>query len=131
MATITKVEEIESWQLARKLSNLIFRLTKKGSFVRDYGFKGQIKDAVGSIMDNIAEGFGRGGNKEFANMLTYAAGSANEVKSQLYRAADWKYISEEEFKESFELCEKTISKIGTFINYLNNSEYKGEKFKRN
>lgn len=130
MATIKKFEDLEVWQMARKLANKVFDLTEKGKFIRDFGFKGQIKDASGSVMDNIAEGFGRGGNKEFINFLGYAIGSANEVQSQLYRALDWNYISEYEFKECCELAETIIAKAGSFINYLNNSSFKGEKFKR-
>ena len=130
MATIKKIEEIESWQLARKLADKIFALTQKGKFVRDFGFQAQIKDACGSAMDNIAEGFGRGGNKEFVNFLGYAIGSTNEVQSQLHRALDWKYINEEEFRESYELSELVIAKAGNLMKYLNHSEYKGEKFKR-
>ncbi|MBI4930751.1 MAG: four helix bundle protein [Bacteroidetes bacterium] len=130
MATIKQFEDLECWKLARQLSDLIFTLTEKGAFVKDFGFKNQIKDASGSVMDNIAEGFGRGGNREFVIFLGYAIGSANEVQSQLYRALDWKYISQVEFKENYELAETIIAKSGSLINYLNNSQHKGEKFKR-
>ena len=130
MATIKKFEDIEAWQLARKLATKIFELTQKGHFAKDFGFRGQIKNACGSVMDNIAEGFGRGGNREFVNFLGYAIGSANEVQSQLHRALDWKYINDDEFKESYEIADLAIAKSGALINYLNHSEYKGEKFKR-
>lgn len=129
MATIKKFEDLKIWQMSRKLSCKVFMLTEKGQFVKDFGFKGQIKDAIGSVMDNIAEGFGRGGNKEFVNFLSMSVGSCCEVKSQLYRALDWKYISEEEFKECSTMSEEIISKIGSLINYLNQSDLKGEKFK--
>ncbi len=129
MATIKKIEELEIWILARKLCSLIFPLTEKGKFISDFGLKQQIKNSSGSVMDNIAEGFGRGGNKEFVNFLSIAIGSCCEVKSQLYRAHDWKYISDNEFNESANLSEEIILKSGSLINYLNNSEHKGEKFK--
>src|SRR5947207_620164 len=103
MATIKRFEDLEIWQLARQLNNFLFNLTEKGEFVRDFKFKYQIRSAGGSIMDNIAEGFGRGGNKEFSNFLTMSEGSCNEVQSQLYRAMDWKYVTADEFKTSYEL----------------------------
>ncbi len=112
MATIKKFEDLEVWQMGRKLANKIFELTEKGKFIKDFGFKDQIKRAAGSVMDNIAEGFGRGGNREFINLLSISNGSCNEVRSQLYRALDWKYISEEEFKECYNLTEVIISKSG-------------------
>jgi len=129
MATIKKIEDLEIWILARKLCSLIITLTEKGKFVSDFGLKQQIKNSSGSVMDNIAEGFGRGGNKELVNFLSIAIGSCCEVKSQLYRALDWKYISDVEFKECVALTEEIISKSGSLINYLNKSEHKGEKFK--
>ncbi len=88
MSTFRKFEDLEIWQLARKLCNNIFTITEKGSFQNDYRFKDQIKSSSGSIMDNIAEGFGRGGNKEFVNFLSIAIGSCTECCSQLYRALD-------------------------------------------
>lgn len=130
MATIKKFEDLEIWQLARQLAQKIFALTEKGAFVRDFGFKDQVKRAAGSAMDNIAEGFGRGGNREFINLLSIAIGSCNEVQSQLHRAQDWKYITTEEFEECYKLTETIISKSGKFISYLNSSQHTGEKFKK-
>jgi len=115
--------------MARKLSVRIFEITSAGDFVKDFGFKGQIKNSSGSVMDNIAEGFGRGGKKEFINFLSIATGSCNEVQSQLYRALDWKYITEETFNECYNLTKEIISKTGSLISYLNKSDYKGEKFR--
>lgn len=128
MSTINKFEDLEIWQLARVMCNDVFGITKKGSFVNDFRFKDQIRSSSGSVMDNIAEGYGRGGNKEFVNFLSIAAGSCSEVRSQLYRALDWKYISEEEFTKYSNNCEVVISKIGGLISYLKNSELKGNKF---
>jgi len=129
MATLKRFEDLDIWLLARKLCAKIFLFTEKGAFIKDFNFKGQIRAASGSIMDNIAEGFGRGGNKEFVNFLSIAIGSCCEVKSQLYRALDWIYISDVEFKECYDLAEEINLKSGSLINYLNKSNYKGEKFK--
>lgn len=129
MATIKKFEDLEIWKLARTLSNNIFKLTEIDPFMKDFNLKAQIKASSGSVMDNIAEGFGRGGNKEFINILSIAVGSCCETQSQLYRSLDWKYISNDEFTINYNLAEEIISKTGKLITYLNNSEYKGEKFK--
>lgn len=129
MATIKRFEDLEIWQLARQLNKLLFALTEKGEFTKDFKFKYQLRDAGGSVIDNIAEGFGRGGNKEFVNFLSMSEGSCNEVQSQLYRAMDWKYISEDEFKTSYELAKLISDKTGAFITYLIQSEYRGQKFR--
>jgi four helix bundle protein len=80
-------------------------------------------------MDNISEGFGRGSRNEFVNFLSFSSGSVNEVKSQLYRALDREYISEKQFQELYEMADITSNKIGNLMKYLNNSTFKGNKFK--
>ncbi len=130
MATITKFEELEVWQLARELTSEIFKLfTTSADFSKDYKLKDQINGSSGSVMDNIAEGFERGGRNEFINFLTFSKGSAGEVKSQLYRALDRKYISQDHFDRLYEKTDLIGKKIGAFINYLNSSSHKGNKFK--
>jgi four helix bundle protein len=88
-----------------------------------------VNAACGSIMDNIAEGFERGGKLEFINFLTIAKGSCAEVRSQLYRIFDRRYIDEAKFNELYKLAEEIGNMIGGLINYLNTSEIKGRKFK--
>lgn len=130
MATITKFEELEIWQLARELAKDIFEIyTNSEQFLKDYKLKDQINGSSGSVMDNIAEGFERSGRNEFINFLTYSKGSTGEVKSQLYRAMDRKYISKEQFDKFYEKTDMNGKKTGAFINYLNSSEHKGNKFK--
>jgi len=130
MSTITQFEDLEVWQLARELANEIFEAyTNSEEFSRDFKLKDQINGSSGSIMDNIAEGFERSGRNEFINFLTYSKGSAGEVKSQLYRALDRKYISKEQFDKLYQKADTTGKKNGAFINYLNSSPHKGSKFK--
>jgi len=130
MPTITKFEDLEIWQLARELANEIFETyTKSDEFSKDFKLKDQINSSSGSVMDNIAEGFERSGRNEFINFLSVSKGSAGEVKSQLYRALDRKYISAEKFERLYQKADIIGKKDGAFINYLNSSEHKGQKFK--
>lgn len=128
MASIKCFEDLECWKLARELCQFVFRITSKGDFVKDFELKNQIKKSSGSSMDNIAEGFERDGNREFINFLSISKGSVGEVRSQLYRAFDQKYISEEEFKEGYELATRVSQADKGLMTYLKNSEFKGEKF---
>ncbi|MCB0823104.1 MAG: four helix bundle protein [Bacteroidales bacterium] len=129
MAKFEKFEEIEAWKKARKLSKNIYLQTRKESFQNDFALTNQIRKSSGSIMDNIAEGFDRGGNKEFIQFLYIAKGSASETKSQLYRALDQSYIQNEEFEVLYTLVNEITLMLGKLISYLRNSGYKGSKYK--
>ena len=128
MATITKFEDLEIWQEARKLAKEVFILSKETDLKTDFRFKEQIKASSGSVMDNIAEGFERDGNLEFRQFLSIAKGSAGETRSQIYRLYDCEYISEEQLKELKNKYEKLSGKIKNFITYLNKKDFKGNKF---
>jgi four helix bundle protein len=129
MATIHRFEDLETWMLARKLYQKISNLTEKLKKNHDYRFAEQMKSAAGSIMDNIAEGFERNGRLEFLNSLSISKGELGELKSQLYRSLDDKYIEEAEFTELYEDSDKVSKKIANFVKYLNSSKIKGLKFK--
>lgn len=129
MATFTKFEDIEAWQYSRDLAKQIFVICSDPPLSKDFALKNQILAASGSVMDNIAEGFGRGGRNEFVNFLSIASGSLNETKSQLYRALDRNYISEGKFIELFEIATQAGNRIGKLSSYLNQTEHKGTKFK--
>lgn len=128
MATIKKFEDLEVWQLARQLENKIFEGTKSGSLAKDYKLKSQMNSSAGSIMDNIAEGFGRASRLEFVQFLSISNGSGNELQSQLYRCLDRKYLSEDKFEELYLLADLVCRKINAFMSYLNKSSVKGQKF---
>ena len=129
MATIQKFEDLEIWQKARLISQKIYPLTFKEPISLDFRLKDQIRGSCGSVMDNIAEGFERGSKFEFVNSLTIAKGETGELKSQLYRSLDNNYISQQLFEELYSLADQLTKMITGFINYLNQSKIKGQKFK--
>jgi four helix bundle protein len=106
MATFKKFEDMQAWQKARQATRMIYELTAKGRFAGDYGLRDQIQRASVSIMANIAEGFGRHSDKEFANFLNIAHGSVSEVQSHLYIALDLNYIDQSSFTKLYELLDE-------------------------
>ena len=98
MATLKQFEDLDAWKEARELTQAIYRITSVGEFAHDYGLRDQIRRAAISIMSNIAEGFERGGDKEFLQFLSIAKGSCGEIRAQLYAALDQAYVSEVQFQ---------------------------------
>ena len=115
---IERFEDIEAWQLARDLTRKVYVLTKETKFARDFGLKGQIQDAAGSSMHNIAEGFDSETNREFVRFLRYAKRSCTEVESELYVALDQKYVTNDAFKDVYDHAARTRAAIRGFIKYL-------------
>ena len=129
MATIKQFEDLEIWKLARTLCQNIFEIAASSDLKTDYKLYNQINASSGSIMDNIAEGFERNGNREFIQFLSIAKASCGETRSQLYRIVDRKYITSETFETLQEATLILSKKISAFINYLSKSEMKGSKYK--
>jgi four helix bundle protein len=123
---IERFDDIEAWQLARKLTHMVYNLTRKPEFARDFGLKGQIQDAAGSTMHNIAEGFDSETNPEFIRFLRYAKRSCTEVQSELYVASDQQYITNSEFQDVYDHAGRTRAAIRGFIKYLVSYE-RGQK----
>jgi four helix bundle protein len=129
MATINKFEEIISWKEARELNKSIGNLIETKRFNTNFRLINQVEGSAGSIMDNIAEGFERGGNREFIQFLFIAKASCGELRSQLYRALDRNYIDQQEFDSLSIHAMKISSLIQKLISYLDKSEIKGIKYK--
>ena len=127
MAKVERFEDLVIWQQARKLSKDVYEITKSDDFRYDSRFVQQIHAAAGSIMDNIAEGFERDGNKEFIQFLYIAKGSCGEVRSQIYRAFDAKYINEETFTRMLNECLSINKGILNFIKSLKSANVTGKK----
>ena len=130
MATYSTFEELKVWQSSRtlnkNLSNLLMdKDDRKFGFLINHIFK-----TAGSVMDNIAEGHGRQGTKEYILFLSYSLGSADELRPQLYRAMDLEIISESDFETIRKQCVDINSQLTYFTNYLKQTEHKGNKFKR-
>ncbi len=118
MVAITRFEEIHAWQTARQLTNLVYELSDRGEFAKDFGLKDQIRRASVSVMSNIAEGFESHTQSLFINYLGRAKASAGEVRSQLYIALDKGYITREQFDKAYELADKASRQIYRFMVYL-------------
>ena len=129
MNKIEQFEDIIAWQKARVLTKEIYASTRIGQFAKDYGLKDQIQRASVSTMSNIAEGFERGGDREFVQFLSNSKGSCGEVKSQLYVALDQSYISIAGFGELYAKADEVSRLVGGFMAYLQHSQVGGHKFK--
>ena len=127
--TARRFEELEVWQMARAFCKKIWEVTSTGTFAKDYKLRGQLESSSGSIMDNIAEGFERNGNKAFVQFLYIAKASCGESRSQLYRAFDRSHITREKFEELFKDAISISVKLMNLIKSINRSNYSGTKYR--
>ena len=118
MGTISRFEEIEAWQIARQLTNLLYDWSDDGAFSRDFGLRDQIRRAAISVMSNIAEGFESQTNALFLSYLSRAKASAGEVRAQLYVALDRGYIDQEQFDQAYGLASRCAGKLHNLMRYL-------------
>jgi four helix bundle protein len=125
---ITRFEDLEIWKEARELCQLVYKITSVPPFFADFKFRDQIRASAGSAMDNIAEGFDRGGNKEFCQFLSVSKGSTGEVRSQSYRAFDINYINQETLNELLHKTDSLSRKTYNLMQHLKTSDIKGTKY---
>ena len=128
MATIQTFEEIEAWKRARKLAHELHTISLREAMKYDFALRDQVNRSTGSVMDNIAEGFERGGNREFIQFLYIAKGSTGEARSQLYRMLDRNYVTDEEYARLSGELRSTSQLLMNFISYLKSADLKGSKY---
>ncbi len=109
---IERFEDLIAWQKARKLTQLIYQVSRRGAFAKDFGLSGQIQRSAVSIMSNISEGFERGGRGEFHQFLSIAKASCADVRSQLYVAFDVGYLNQNEFDHLLAQAEEVARIVG-------------------
>ena len=129
MGTVRNFEDLDIWMNARDICREVYRIKQDSDLKNDFKLYNQLNGSSGSVMDNIAEGFERNGNREFIQFLAIAKGSCGESRSQLYRAFDRKYINQNEFDLLNQKVTTLSRQISSFINYLQKSDLKGTKFK--
>jgi four helix bundle protein len=118
MSTAKRFEELEIWQLSRELVKLIYTVTNRSLFSKDFSLKDLIRRSSVGVMNNISEGFESRTVKLFIDYLGRSKGSCGETRSVLYVALDQNYITDTEFKDLYEQCVKISSKTLRLIQYL-------------
>ena len=130
MKAARRFEDLAFWQQARELTRVIYALTQKDGFAKDYGLKDQVQRAAVSVMSNIAEGFSRGTNVEFLQFLFIAKGSLSEVQSQLYVALDLAYITQDEFRQVYAKADHVAKTMNAFIQSVKRTGKSGLKARK-
>ncbi|HXV84224.1 MAG TPA: four helix bundle protein [Candidatus Binatia bacterium] len=125
---IKNFEDLEIWQLSRRLTQEVYALGRTQKFLRDYGLKDQMQRAAVPIMSNIAEGFERSGNQEFVQFLYVAKASCGELRSQFYVALDQEYIDQTTMEKSVVLLKRLSVKMKHLIDHLRQSGMRGPKY---
>ena len=118
MAKVERFEDLKAWQKARELANVVYELSERAAFAKDFRLRNQIQGAAGSVMHNIAEGFDSGSDPEFIRFLKMARRSASETQSELYLALDRKYVTQDEKQKAYDLASEAKKLINGLIGYL-------------
>jgi len=118
MATVKRFEDLECWKEARNLVKLVYRLTKKDVFRKDFELVSQVKRSIISSMANIAEGFHRNSSKDFLRFLDYSRASIAETISHMYVALDQNLINESEMIIVKQQADIVWKKVNGLISYL-------------
>jgi four helix bundle protein len=127
---IKNFEDLEIWQLARRLTQEIYTLARTPKLSRDYALKDQMQRATVSIMSNIAEGFERGGNQEFIQFFYVAKASCGELRSQLYVALDQGYLDPTATDQLIVVLKRLSAMIKHLVDHLKQSGIRGPKYEK-
>ncbi|WP_242923824.1 four helix bundle protein [Pontibacter liquoris] len=92
-------KELIIWKEAMELAKAVYQASSLFPLNEKYGLTSQINRSAVSVPSNIAEGAGRGSDKEFNQFLNIALGSAFELETQLLLAHAFGFITEERLKE--------------------------------
>jgi len=122
MGKVNRFEELRCWQKARILCSKCYEMCQKGGLSKDYDTRSQFRSAALSVMNNIAEGFGRYSNKEFLRFLDFSAASCTEVKSMTYVMMDMNYFEKEFIIELQSQIEAVKASTLALIKYLRSKE---------
>ena len=118
---ITRFEDLQCWQEARKIVNCVYSVSRDRQFKYDHRLVSQIRGAATSIMANVAEGFSRRDNREFIQFLFISKSSAAELQSHLYVSLDQGYIEKAEFEDLYEKADKVQRQLSSLIKYLDST----------
>ncbi len=118
MSAIRKFEDLECWQEAKQLVVGVYLISKDGPLSKDFGARDQVRRAAISVMNNIAEGFGRESNREFARFLEISQSSCMEVKSMLYLFDHLNYSSPETLQQLHAKTDRVKALTRGLIKYL-------------
>ncbi|MEE9311677.1 MAG: four helix bundle protein [Planctomycetota bacterium] len=121
MAGFERIEDIQAWQKSRTLTRDVFKLFQGTSLEREYTLKNQITRSTLSIMNNIAEGFGRYSDREFFRFLDIAKASGVETLSMLYVLLDLGKLTNDSFKDLYKRVDEVISMIAGLQRHLKQS----------
>ena len=116
--TIERFEDLKSWQEARKLMQVVYRLTRGKAFAQDHGLGWQMEAAAVSSMGNIAESHGRYSFEDKRRLLDIALGSCREVQSHLYVALDQSFVTQHEFEAAYRQADVVSQLLNGSINNL-------------
>ena len=125
---LTRFEELECWQEARKLTNMVYETIRTSKpFQADYRLRDQSTGAAISVMNNIAEGWASQSNPEFIKFLTYSRRSCAEAQNCFYIALDQKYITQGTFQKNYDQALRVIKIIDGLLRYLRSQRYERSK----
>ncbi|WP_310558473.1 four helix bundle protein [Flavobacterium sp.] len=114
-------EEFEVHKKGIVLTKLVFELLNYKSFDKEYGFKDQLKRAVLSITNNIAEGSEYNNNRQFIRYLKYSKGSCAEVRNMLILSTELQLCSQDSIKICYDVSVEISQNLSNFIKYLNSN----------
>jgi len=125
MAKVTQFEDLWVWQEARELVRQVHSDVRNTDASKDFAFRDQIQRATLSVMNNVAEGFERSTNLDFARLLDIAKGSCGEVRSLYYVAEDLGYLSARQAQQRRDVTKRLAAAIASLAKYLRHTHRRG------